>query len=364
MATDTQPHLITDALQTKCKSCGGIVHYSPKDENLKCLYCGLISELDKSAAEQKGNDFKHWKKLADEESNDGLMEATEIKCRQCGATTTMPSNTSGAKCAFCSTPLILDEAHVKRFWQPEYLLPFKVTEKQSGENFRKWIGKKWFTPSKLKKYGVNTDSFKGVYLPFWTYDAKTHTLYVGERGEDRKVQSRNSKGELVERTVTDWHKTSGTVELDFKDIVIPASESLPPTITNRLTNWDMMNSVSYQKEFLSGFVTEIYKRDFRDGVDDAKKKMKSVITDTIKADIGGDDQRIKTQSTQYNDLMFKLLLLPVWISAFNFEGKLYQFVVNGRTGQVIGEYPKDKMKIILVVAAVIAVITALFMLMR
>lgn len=340
------------------------MHYSPKEENLKCLYCGLISELDKTAVEIKGNDFKYWKKQADEESDDGMVEAIEIRCRQCGAATTLPDNTSGAKCAFCSTPLILDEAHVKRFWQPEYLLPFKITEKQSRENFRKWIGRKWFIPSKLKKYGVSTDAFKGVYLPFWTYDAKTHTVYLGERGENRRVQSRNSKGEVVERTVTDWYKTSGSVELDFKDIVVPASESLPSSIINKLTNWDMMNSVNYQREFLAGFVTEIYKRDFRYGVDDAKKKINSVITDTIKVDIGGDDQRIRTQSTQYNDLMFKLLLLPVWISAFKFDGKLYQFVVNGRTGQVIGEYPKDKMKIILVVLAVITAIAALILLMR
>ncbi len=32
--------LITDALQTKCKGCGGIMEYSPADENLKCVYCG------------------------------------------------------------------------------------------------------------------------------------------------------------------------------------------------------------------------------------------------------------------------------------------------------------------------------------
>lgn len=364
MTTEIQTKPITDALQTKCKACGGIVQYSPSDENLKCIYCGLVSDLDKTLADIVENDFLYWKKMADENNDEGLVEATEIRCRQCGANTTLPANTSGAKCAFCSTPLILDEAHVKRFWQPEYLLPFKITEKQSQDNFKKWLGKKWFTPNKLKKYGVITDTFKGVYLPFWTYDAMTHTVYTGERGENRTETSRNSKGESVERTVTDWYKTSGIVELEFDDIIVPASESLPPAIINRLTNWDMMNSVKYQKEFLAGFVTEIYQRDFRDGVKDAKKKMDSIIEDSIRNDIGGDDQRIKTKSTQYNDLMFKLLLLPVWISAFNYNGKLYQFVINGRTGQVTGEYPKDKMKILLVVVAVIAVIAALILLLR
>jgi len=34
MTTEIQTKPITDALQTKCKACGGIVQYSPSDENL------------------------------------------------------------------------------------------------------------------------------------------------------------------------------------------------------------------------------------------------------------------------------------------------------------------------------------------
>ena len=206
---------------------------------------------------------------------------------------------------------------------------------------------------------MQTDAFKGVYLPFWTYDADTNTLYRGERGDDRTETSRNAKGETVKRTVTDWYRVSGRVNVKFDDIVIPASESLPKSIINNLTNWDMMNCVEYQKEFLAGFVTEIYQRDFTEAVGDAKKKMDQVIEDNIKSDIGGDKQRIHSKQTAYNDLMFKLLLLPVWISAFTFNGKLYQFVINGRTGQVTGQYPKDKLKVALVTIAIIAAIVGL-----
>ncbi len=123
----------------------------------------------------------------------------------------------------------------------------------------------------------------------------------------------------------------------------------------------MMNCVSYKKEFLAGFITEIYQRDFRESIEDAKEKMNEVIEDTINVDIGGDDQKINSQSTQFNNIKFKHLLLPVWISAFKFNNKVYQFVINGRTGKVIGQYPKDKAKIIMLVIAIIAVIAALIM---
>lgn len=335
------------------------MHYSPADENLKCIYCGMIAELNKTTAEIKGNDFYYWKDKADKYEYDEITEVAEISCRQCGATTTLPPGTSGCECAFCGTPLILDEAHIKKFWQPEYLLPFVITKKKAAEYFKKWLSKKWFLPNKLKKSAVVTESFKGVYLPFWTYDADTHTDYTGQRGEERTVSSRNSKGEIEESTITDWYAAYGSVDVKFNDVVVPASRSLPPSIINRLTNWDIMNCVPYQKEFLAGFTTGIYQRGFTDAVGDAKKKMHTVIEDSIREDIGGDSQRIFTRNTQFNELRFKLILMPLWISAFRFNHKLYQFVVNGRTGTVIGKYPKSTIKIIWFIALVIALIATL-----
>ena len=129
----------------------------------------------------------------------------------------------------------------------------------------------------------------------------------------------------------------------------------------KLINWDMVNCVGYRREFLAGFITEIYQRDFRESFGDAKQKMDTVIEDAIKADIGGDAQRIRSKNSEYDNLKFKLLLLPAWIGAFRFNNKLYQFVINGRTGLVIGEYPKSTKKIVMLVAAIIAAIAALVM---
>lgn len=344
---------ITDALQTKCSACGGYVHYSPREQKLKCVYCGKTDELDLTPVEIEENDFNEWKDKSDDNLDEQTQEINEIKCRQCGANTSLAPNTSAAKCVFCGTPLIMNEAAVKRFWQPEYMLPFKVDEKMCRENFNKWIGKKWFIPSKLKKENISTDTFKGVYLPFWTYDANTQTVYTGERGENRTESSRNDKGEEVKRTVTDWYPTSGEVSVEFDDVLVPAAKSLPPHIMSQLTNFDMMNCVGYRKEFMAGFIAEIYQTDFREGLPIAKQKMEAIIEDKINNDIGGDKQRITRKNILYNDLMFKLLMLPIWISAFRFDGKLYQFVINGRTGQVIGDYPKDKMKVFLVVLGIV-----------
>ena len=297
MDPNAQP--ITDALQTKCRACGGAMQYSPTAENLKCQYCGNITELDKTAAEIVENDFHYWKDRANESTGDDMVEAPEIKCRQCGANTTLPPNVSGAKCAFCGTPLIMNEATVKRFWQPNYLLPFKVSDREGGKNFGNWLAKKWLAPSKLRKSSVAYDSFKGVYLPFWTYDAETYTLYKGERGVNRREKFKNAKGEMRERTVTDWYAASGNVSVSFDDVLVPASSTLPSSIANNLTNWDMANCVAYRKEFLAGFVTELYQRDFIECLKDAKKKMDQVIDGVVRKDIGGDQQRVHSKTGQH-----------------------------------------------------------------
>ena len=343
----------TEAMQTKCKSCGGIMQYSPADKDLKCIYCGLSSELDHTAVEIEENDFDYWKDHADEYNEEQTVEMTEIKCKQCGATTTLEPNISAGKCAFCSTPLILNEASVKRFWQPEYLLPFKVANRDCDAHVSKWLSKQWFMPSKLKKGGLDKDAFKGIYMPFWTYDAETHTSYIGERGVEHLDTGTDDDDSISSETT--WRKVTGKVSNSFDDVVVPATATLPSEISNGLVNWDMENCVPYQPEFLAGFTTEIYQTDFREGLELAKKKMDYVINATIRKDIGGDEQKITSKETLYSDVMFKLLLLPIWISAFRYNGKLYQFVVNGRTGEVVGEYPKSKFKLALAVIAILVI---------
>ena len=76
-------------------------------------------------------------------------------------------------------------------------------------------------------------------------------------------------------------------------------------------------------------------------------------------DIGGDHQRIFSVDTDYRDITFKHILLPLWISAYSLRGKTYRFLVNARTGKVAGERPYSAWKItaaILAAAAVLGIV--------
>ena len=93
----------------------------------------------------------------------------------------------------------------------------------------------------------------------------------------------------------------------------------------------------------------------------AKGIMANTIHATIRADIGGDHQRIHSADTRYRDVTFKHILLPVWISAYRYHERVFRFLVNARTGEVQGERPYSWVKITLAILAALAVIAILMM---
>jgi len=358
------------AMQIKCPGCGGAMVFSPKTQGLQCVYCGATKPLQMSRSERE-NDYEHW---AFEKQNDkiyGVMgqpteaaEPVKVKCEQCGGTVEIDATKSSAICPYCGTPLMLDKSQVKRFWQPDYLLPFAIDKKQCSELFQKWLNGKWFLPSKYKNGNVLEEKFRGVYYPYWAYGAYTSTNYEGKRGTKRTVTEKDSDGKLVKETVTEWDRVSGTVAREFKNVLVPASKSLPDDVVAQHKTWPVDDIVEYTPEFAAGFSTEVYTVDFTDGLDDAKAQMEEQIESDIRKDIGGDEQRITYKNVNYRKLVFKLILMPLWVSAFTINDKTYQFIINGRTGELHGDYPLDKLKVTLVVIAVILVIALLYYLLR
>ena len=137
-----------------------------------------------------------------------------------------------------------------------------------------------------------------------------------------------------------------------------ASHSLPDTIARKLEPWDLQNLVPYQPGYLSGFKSETYQVGIESGFEEAKGLMDPAIHTTICRDIGGDEQRISSVSTSYSDISFKHILLPIWISTYQYKSKAYRFLVNARTGEVQGERPWSFIKIALAVLTAIAIIAA------
>jgi hypothetical protein len=271
-------------------------------------------------------------------------------------------------CPFCGTSLVITNGSTSSILKPKSLLPFALNQKQGFEAFRVWLKKLWFAPGALKKYVTNADKFNGMYIPYWTYDANTISSYTGERGDayyvtETYTETENGKTVTKTREVRKirWTYVTGQVNNSFDDVLVIASNSLPVKYAEKLEPWDLKNLLPYDDKFLSGFRTESYQVDVKTGFEKAKTIMDGVIRESVKHDIGGDEQRITTVNSTYNNVTFKHVLLPIWISAYKFKDKVYRFLVNGRTGEVQGERPYSVWKIIFFSLGVIAVIAGIIL---
>jgi predicted RNA-binding Zn-ribbon protein involved in translation (DUF1610 family) len=326
----------------QCDNCGATLKFNSGASSLSCEYCGKVNqrpELAGQAVEIKEFDMEQT--LLESFNKETEIEITTVQCESCSAETTLGDKLSSKECPFCSAPLVIKQTKIQRMHKPHYLLPFKVSEKQAMDSFQSWIKSLWFAPNSLTKQAKINKKLQGIFIPFWTYDCATLSKYDGKRGTNYTDRDNNKSV-----TRTHWVAVNGSVECAFNDLLIAATKSLPTQLLDRLEPWDLEQLEGYQNQYLTGFKTENYQITLRQAYLLAKDKMSLQINQYIKMDMGGDKQIINHFQTQYKDETFKHILLPCWVSAYRFNNKTYQFVVNARTAKVQSERPYSWVKII------------------
>src|SRR5262249_19562918 len=148
------------------------------------------------------------------------------------------------------------------------------------------------------------------------------------------------------------------------DILIPATKSVSQTRLTALEPWDLQSLSPYEPAYLSGYKAQRYQVELAQGFEMAKEVMAGVIDGDVRSDIGGDEQRIYQINTAYSDITFKHILLPVYLAAFRFNQKVYQVMINARTGEVQGDRPYSFWKIFLFVVFWLAVIALIVLLKK
>lgn len=357
--------------KVKCKDCGAWLEYTPGTSTLDCQYCGAKNDIVTAGppGEVEEIDFETF--VSTQVNTAEQITVATVKCDSCGASSTLKPNVTADKCPFCDSPLVIKNGTTDSIIRPKYMLPFSIDKNKGLDGFKGWLHKLWFAPSDLKKYAQN-DRLNGMYIPYWTYDSNTSSSYSGMRGDDYYTTETytttvNGQSQTQTRSVkrTRWFPVSGYVSNAFDDVLVIASSSLPEKYANELEPWDLTNLSNFDEQYLSGFRTERYQLDVKEGFGKAKNRMEGVIRESIRRDIGGDHQQITSVNTKYADITFKHILLPIWLSAYRYRGKVYRFMINGRTGEVQGERPYSFWKIFFTVVGILGVIgTGIFLYMK
>ena len=340
----------------KCPACGGTMDFDPKTGNLACPYCGYIQEIPVADTADTIVEEKDFLSEQKKENCDWGAEKKTVVCKSCAAVSVYDALQISDVCPYCGSNQVTEEKGADSL-APDGVCPFAITDKEAGSNFHNWLKKKLFCP-KAAKQSAKPDSFKGVYLPYWTFDTATAVLYSAQYGRDRV--ERDSKGNT--KTVTDWFPTSGTYSRDFDDYPIPGTERYDKRSLRMIQPFDTQNSKLYKPEYVAGFISERYSVGLDNAWEIAKKDMFDILHNEITADIraryAANHVRNLTMSVKHSGIKYKYLLLPIWLSSFKYKQKIFQFMVNGQTGKVGGHAPVSPIRVAIALIIAAAIIYA------
>ncbi|RMA66125.1 DNA helicase PriA [Ulvibacter antarcticus] len=351
-------------LKKSCVNCGAELTYAPGTTELKCNYCGHTQQI--SPSEDSFKELELAPYLNQMGSQSHSEEITMLHCKNCGANQHIEENYKSLHCVYCSMPLIIEDAYKEDWILPGAVLPFQIDQAKAHAVFKKWVDGLWFAPNNLKKAAIDPQNTKGLYSPFWTFDAQLYANYTGQRGDyyyvtvpyTSTVNGKRVTQNRQERR-TRWTPASGSVNGFVDDTLIKASKQKTGVIPKKVALWNLQALQPFDSSFLAGFVTEKYTIPLKEGHLEANKEAKVIATNWACRDIGGDTQQVSSLNMRLSDETFKHILLPVYISAYSFNGKRYNFFVNGQTGIVSGQRPYSFWKIFLFILLIITIISVI-----
>ena len=292
-----------------------------------------------------------------ETHRDWKTERIAVKCQSCQAISVFEPGRVAQRCEFCGSSSIAPYREIKPPIQPESLLPLKVGEVQVREAIRKWFGSRWFAPNRLKSAAL-TDTVSGIYLPYWTFDARAHADWQAESGYHYYTNEtyRDSNGRTQTRRVqhTRWQPSSGEIDHFFDDELVCASAGVDEALLRKIEPFPTKDLAPYNPGYLAGWVVEHYQIDLVAAAQRSRERMEAEVRQMCAANVPGDTHRNLRVSSRYSDQTFKHILVPVWLLTFDYGAKSFQAVINGYTGRIAGEYPKSWVKILLFILTIAA----------
>lgn len=354
-----KPGEATARQKFSCPACGAEARWDPAKQALVCPFCGTTSpgqvELTSTGEEIiKEHDLVEALRAIPDSQRGWQTSKTSVKCQSCQAISVFDPERVGQRCDFCGSSALVPYEEMKEAFRPESLLPMAVSETQVRESIRRWYRTRWFAPNKLKSAAL-TDTVKGLYIPYWTFDAQVHADWTAESGYYyyENESYRDSNGQWKTRRVQKvrWEPSSGWIDHFFDDQLVSASRGVQPDMLRRVEPFPTKELTTYKPGFLSGWVVERYQIDLVAAARAARAAMDLETQRLCAGQVPGDTHRNLWVRPNYSGQTFKHILVPIWLLTYNYGARAFQVVVNGMTGKIAGKYPKSWIKIALAVLA-------------
>ncbi len=347
-----------------CPACGGESQWNPAKKAIVCPFCGTVSpaQAELTATGEQvivEHDLVAALRGIPDDQRGWQADKVSVKCQSCQAISVFDASRVGQRCDFCGSSALVPYEEIKQAFTPESLLPMKISEDQVRDAIRRWYGSRWFAPNKLKRAAL-TDTVKGLYIPYWTFDAQVHADWTAESGyyyyETETYTDSDGKTQTRQVQKIRWQPSSGEVDHFFDDELVPASRGVQPAMLRRIEPFPTKQLVPYNAGFLSGWVVERYQIDLVTAAKTARDEMDAEMERLCDAEVPGDTHRGLQVETDYSGQTFKHILTPIWLLTYNYGARNFQVVINGFTGAIAGRYPKSWIKITCAILAILAII--------
>lgn len=342
-----------------CPACGGEANWNPAQQKLICPFCGTQSpaKLDATGAIVE-HDLVQALRGITADGRGWQIDRREVKCQSCHAISVFDPKRQAQNCEFCGSAQLVPYAEAKPALRPESVLPFVIDESSARDRIRQWYGKLWLAPNALKKRAL-TDTVKGIYLPYWTFDAHVDAEWTAEAGHyyyTTETYTQNGRTQTRQVRHVRWEPAAGHVSHFFDDDLVCASVGVHPRLLRGIEPFPTPSIKPYDAAYVAGWVVERYQLDLVGAAQRARAAIDAKVQAMCAAEVGGDTYRNLNVHTKYSGQTFKHILAPVWLMSYKYGARTFQCVQNGVTGAVAGEYPKSPWKIALLVLVVLIVV--------
>ena len=282
------------------------------------------------------------------------------RCPQCGATIEVDETLMSARCAFCESAMVDDDSTREPV---DTVAAFDVPRARAADLLKGYLQGNWLAPESVRR-AARADELSPVLIPFYAYDALARTTFTARVGiywyrTETYTTIENGKTVIRTRRVqeTDWHPFEGSHARRWFDHLVSASRGLAEHEANALEPFDLGRAKPFSPAMTAGLAAEHPTVPHEEAKRVAGQELAELEQRTIAAShLPGDTHSGMHSNTTSKIEKVRLVLLPVWIAAFPGPAGAIRLLVNGQTGEVVGEVPRSNWKIGCIVVAVIALV--------
>ncbi len=271
------------------------------------------------------------------------MQHHEIACESCGAKILFEALHRTTRCPYCDSPSVIDRPATPDRPDPVFAVGFTVDQMQAIAGVRRHVGSRKWAPAGLKNAAA--ERVRGIYVPTYLYSAHASSVFSARIGEDYyvRVVSTDSKGRtrVKKKRKTEYRTLEGTHEAYVGDLLVTASRGIPNTEVEWLEPYDLAQLRRYSPALISGWISEEPSLTREECLELARGESQSMIGRLLRRFMPGDSHSDLRYRTELRDEAIDLTLVPVWMLALRWHEKKQpiRILVNGQTGEVVGEIP-------------------------